>query len=46
MLIGRKQEKLDAAAEGIRAKGGTAATHAVAVYEVKVADGNVSVVLP
>jgi len=33
MLIGRKQEKLDAAAEGIRAKGGTAATHAVDVRD-------------
>src|SRR3984885_14067268 len=33
MLIGRKQEKLDAAAEGIRARGGTAATHAVDVRD-------------
>src|SRR5258706_3085409 len=28
MLVGRRQEKLDAAAETIRARGGTAATHA------------------
>lgn len=33
MLIGRKQEKLDAAAAGIRERGGTAATHAVDVRD-------------
>jgi NAD(P)-dependent dehydrogenase (short-subunit alcohol dehydrogenase family) len=33
MLIGRKQEKLDSAAEGIRARGGTAATCAVDVRD-------------
>src|SRR5277367_65923 len=33
MLIGRKQEKLDAAAEGIRARGGTAATCSVDVRD-------------
>src|SRR5579883_2941994 len=33
MLVGRKQEKLDAAAEGIRSKGGTAATHAADVRD-------------
>lgn len=33
MLIGRKQEKLDAAAEGIRARGGVAATHATDVRD-------------
>ena len=33
MLVGRKQEKLDAAAAAIRSSGGTAATHAVDVRD-------------
>jgi len=33
MLVGRKQEKLDAAASAIRSSGGTAATHAVDVRD-------------
>lgn len=33
MLVGRKQEKLDAASAAIRARGGTAATHAVDVRD-------------
>jgi NAD(P)-dependent dehydrogenase (short-subunit alcohol dehydrogenase family) len=33
MLVGRKQEKLDAAAAGIRERGGTAATHATDVRD-------------
>ena len=33
MLVGRKQEKLDAAAAAIRERGGTAATHATDVRD-------------
>src|ERR1700679_2635364 len=33
MLVGRKQDKLDAAAAAIRAKGGLAATHATDVRD-------------
>src|ERR1700731_2589205 len=39
MLAGRKQEKLDAAAEGIRGHGGTADTAALDVRDYAAAEG-------